>query len=116
MEPPKYQPKYQVVVFTHPEMPMFLGHETPSGTITRLARTKFGFEHADFAPAAPAHCAGLDKGKYVFEVQVTAAAAHKLKMEAHPDVMLICDPLPPRDFGFGARDPKELKKRGGPKL
>lgn len=111
MEPPKYQ----VIVFTHPEMPMFLGHETPSGTVTRLARTKFGFDHADFDPAAPAHCAGMDKGKYVFEVQVTAAAAAKLKAEAHPDVLLVCDPQPKRDFGFGARDPKELKKFKGPR-
>lgn len=111
MEPPKYQ----VVVFTHPEMPMFLGHETPSGTVQRLARTKFGLDPADFDPSSPAHCAGLDRGKYVFEVQVTAASAQKLKAEAHPDVLMVIDPLPPRDFAFGARDPKELKKFKGPR-
>jgi hypothetical protein len=113
MEPPKHQ----VVVFTHPEMPMFLGHETPSGTITRLAKTKFGFDNADFDPAGKAHCAGMDKGKYVFEVQVTAAAAAKLQAQKHPDVVLVCDPLPPMNHAFGARDPKELQrlKKGGPK-
>jgi hypothetical protein len=51
----------------------------------------------------------------VFEVQVTAAAAAKLKAEAHPDVMMVIDPMPKQNFAFGARDPKELKKFKGPK-
>lgn len=111
MEPPKYQ----VVVFTHPEMPVFLGHETPSGTVTRLARTKFGFDHADFDPSHSGHCAGMDKGKYVFEVQVTAAAAAKLQKDGHPDVVMVIDPQPKHNFAFGARDPRELKKFKGPR-
>lgn len=105
-------PEYQRVVFHHPEIPMFLAHETPSDTVNRLAKEKFGLDHGDFDKSFKAHMPGKDSKGYVFEVQVKFHPAQELR--SHPDVMLVIDTPPPREGHFGARDPKELKRHPKP--
>jgi hypothetical protein len=51
---------------------------------------------------------------HVFELQVSPAAAARLSAMYNPDILLVSDLVEPQSRGFGARDPRELRK--GPKI
>jgi hypothetical protein len=108
--------QYKVVVFRNDEIPDYYDVKNPGPAVQRLAQDKFGFNADDFDPGKRIYGGGIGRHGYQFEVQVTAAAAAALEARNHPDVLRIFDPLPPHDFHTGARDPKELRKKSGPKF
>lgn len=52
---------------------------------------------------------------HVFEMQISAKAAERLSMQYHPEVLAISNIVERTPRAFGARDPRELDKKG-PKI
>jgi len=113
MEPPQYY----VVAFHNKELPVDFNFKNGDEVVRRVAKEKFGLTDADFNPKPTGHVGGSDGKGYVMEIELKAYSAHLLEKKHHPDVMAVFEPLPPPDYHFGARDPKDLpkKKFSGPK-
>jgi hypothetical protein len=109
--------EFHLVTFSHAEIPMFFGHETPAGTVNRLASGKFGLVSDDFSPDFPARCSGNGPSGYLFEVSLRAETAQRLLREGHPDLVSVVDPSAGRESGpTGDKKLPSYKKPKGPQV
>jgi hypothetical protein len=98
--------------------------EDRTAHIRARAMEKFGLANGDFNPGnTPAYpgttsLRDIENGGtvtlHVFEVQITKAAAARLAVQHHPDLMLVSDVVERKQPATGAFDPRKLPK--GPKI
>lgn len=114
-------PKYMSVTFTDSEnRPVMMVHSQQSWTMY-LADIMLGVGRDEFNPTHMPRMVGYKNTTPVYEIEVTEAAAERIRKLSHPDVMLVTEAVSRPKVGFGALDPSVLdgievgKKPKGPK-
>lgn len=99
--------KYMSITFTDSEnraVPMIY---TQQDWTKHLADVILGVGRDEFDPAHTPRMVGYKNTAPAYEIQVTEAAAERIRKLAHPDVMLITEVVERPKFAFGAALPPE---------